>query len=357
LRLKAICVALMLPLASCATTATTVPTVDNDAAKIEARQQAEYVIGRRRVEQERVYAVAQRLRTANVDLCPRKAGWIGAVAETQYDFGKDLRPAAAAVLGVGEAPRVTLLAKNGPAEQGGLRVGDVITQINGQAVLTGAKGSRDVARKLKVTPEQREIRILVDRAGMPVEIVAAPQSTCAYGFAVMDGSEVNAFADGDDVFIYRGLLKLVETDDELALVLGHELAHNAMGHNQKQLKNQAVGMLGGALLDIAAAAGGANTNGQFTKMGGQIGAQAYSQDFEAEADYVGVYFMVRAGYNPVGVEQVWRRMAAENPSAINMGLSHPTTPARYLMITSTRSEVQAKQAGGQPIIPTLKPAH
>jgi Zn-dependent protease with chaperone function len=349
-------VALLLPLASCATTATTVPTIDDGAAKIEARQQAEYVIGRRRAEQERVYAVAQRLRAANVDLCPRKAGWIGVTAETQYDFGKDFRPAASTVLGVGETPMVTLLAKGGPAERAGLRIGDVITQINGQPVLTGAKGSRDVARKLRVPPEQPEVRILVDRGGMPVEIVAAPQSICAYEISVVDGNDANAYADGDDVFIYRGMLKLVETDDELALVLGHELAHDAMGHNQKQRKNQTIGMVGGALLDIAAAAGGANTNGQFTKMGGQMGARAYSQEFEAEADYVGVYFMVRAGYNPVGVEQVWRRMAAENPSAINMGLSHPTTPARYLTITRTRSEVQAKQASGQPLTPTLKPA-
>lgn len=356
MRFKAIWAALLLlPLASCATPTTSVPLVDSGAARVEAREQSEYVIARRRAEQERVYGVGQRLRAANADLCPHKAGWVGVVAETQYDFGKDLRPAATSVLGVGEAPMVTMVAKDGPAERAGLRVRDVITQIDGKPVLVGAKASRDVARKLKAAPDQRQIRILVERAGTPVEIVVTPQMTCAYGFAVVDGSEVNAFADGDDVFIYRGMLKLVETDDELALVLGHELAHDAMGHIEKQRKNRAIGMLGGALLDVAAAAGGANTQGEFAKMGGQMGAKAFSQDFEAEADYVGVYFMVRAGYNPLGVEQVWRRMAAENPSAINMGLSHPTTPARYLTIKNTREEVQAKQAGGQPLTPTLKP--
>jgi predicted Zn-dependent protease len=153
------------------------------------------------------------------------------------------------------------------------------------------------------------------------------------------------------------MLKLVENDDELALVLGHELAHDAMGHAAKQMQNARMGMLGGALLDIAAAAAGANTQGEFTKLGGQMGARAFSQDFESEADYVGVYFMVRAGYNPKGVEQVWRRMAAENPTAINLGLSHPTTPARYLTIANTRTEIEAKQSSGQPLTRSLKPAN
>lgn len=358
MRIKLIGAALLLLplLAACATPATTVPTIGAAAAKAEAKQQSEYVIARRRAEFERVYAVGQRLRTANVDLCPRRAGWIGAIAETAYDYGKNARPAAIAVLGVGEEPRFTLIAKDGPAERAGLRPGDVVKSINGQAVLTGAKGSRDVAKKLKSSVDQTEIRIVVQRAGAPVEIVAVPQITCAYGFEVVDGDEVNAFADGDDVFIYRGLLKLVESDDELALALGHELAHDAMGHIAKQRQNARLGMLGGALLDVAAAAGGANTQGEFSKLGGRIGAQAFSQEFESEADYVGVYFMVRAGYDPKGVEQFWRRMAAENPSTINMGLSHPTTPARYLTIASTRAEIEAKRAGGQPIAPTPKPA-
>ena len=345
----------MLPLAACATPSTSVPTIDAGAAKAEAREQAEFVINRRRSEMERVYRVAQRLRTANADLCPRKGGWIGVVAETQYDYAKDMRPAAIAILGVGEAPRVTLVSKGGPAERAGLRVGDVITDVNGEAVATGAKGSRDVARKLKAPSGQTEIRIRVERDGAPLQIVAAPEMVCAYGFSVVDGGEVNAFADGDDVYIYRGMLKLVESDDELALVLGHELAHNTMGHVQKQRQNATIGMLGGALIDIAAAAGGANTNGEFTKMGGQLGAKAFSQDFESEADYVGVYLMVRAGYSMQGVEQVWRRMAAEDPTAINLGLSHPTTPARYLNITTARTEILAKQEAGQPLAPTLKP--
>jgi membrane-associated protease RseP (regulator of RpoE activity) len=193
--------ALLLCLSACATPTTSVPTIDQGAAKVEAREQSEYVIGRRRAEIERVYAVGQRLRAANVDLCPQKAGWIGAIAETSYDYDKDVRPAAVSVLGIGEEPRFTLIAKDSPAERAGLRVGDVVKRINGQAVLTGRKASRDVAKRLKSSAEQREVRISVQRAGVPVEIVADPQITCAYGFAVVDGNEVNAYADGDDVFI------------------------------------------------------------------------------------------------------------------------------------------------------------
>lgn len=126
---------------------------------------------------------------------------------------------------------------------------------------------------------------------------------------------MNAFADEDRVVFHRGMMRFVKNDDELALVVGHELAHNVMGHIDKSKQNALWGALGGALIDVAFAAGGINTKGDFSDAGARAGALAHSPEFESEADYVGLYFAVRAGYDVEKSEEFWRRCAADDPSA------------------------------------------
>jgi predicted Zn-dependent protease len=108
------------------------------------------------------------------------------------------------------------------------------------------------------------------------------------------------------------------------------------------------------LVDIAAAAGGVNTNGEFTKMTMNAGAGAYSVEFEQEADYVGLYFMATAGFKIDDAPLFWRRMATNNSQAISMKSSHPTTPDRFVAIESTVKEINQKIANNQPLKPEMK---
>jgi predicted Zn-dependent protease len=80
---------------------------------------------------------------------------------------------------------------------------------------------------------------------------------------------------------------------------------------------------------------------------------AYSVAFEQEADYVGLYFMTRAGYDSAGAENFWRRMAAENPRNVTAARTHPTTPERFLALAATRDEIAEKQANGLALTPDL----
>jgi predicted Zn-dependent protease len=89
-------------------------------------------------------------------------------------------------------------------------------------------------------------------------------------------------------------------------------------------------------------------------MGGQMGVARYSVAFEQEADYVGMYFMARAGYDPSGVADFWRRMAAEGESSITQRTSHPTSPERFLTMERTYGEIAAKKSRGQPLVPNLQ---
>ena len=117
-------------------------------------------------------------------------------------------------------------------------------------------------------------------------------------------SRINAFADGEAVYMMAGMMRFAENDQELALILGHELAHNVEAHISAKKVNATIGLV----FDLLAAGAGVNTRGAFS----QAGANSYSQDFESEADYVGLYYLARAGIEVDGAAYFWRRMAAEH---------------------------------------------
>ena len=76
-----------------------------------------------------------------------------------------------------------------------------------------------------------------------------------------------------------------------------------------------------------------------------------TRPFEAEADYVGLYYMARAGYATQDVEMFWQRLGVQNPKNIMRAKSHPITPSRLLSIRLTAKEIEAKQQAGEPLVP------
>jgi predicted Zn-dependent protease len=187
-----------------------------------------------------------------------------------------------------------------------------------------------------------------------VNVVADPVQRCGYEFVISDDAEINAAATGDLIILNRGILRFARSEEEIALVVAHELAHNAMRHIQAMQQNQTMGLVGGALIDVLAAAGGVDTGGAFTRAGGDIGARMFSRDFESEADYVGMYFLARAGYSIDGVEDFWRRMAVEHPEGVRLAYSHPTYAERFVSLPSVRQEIADKTAAGAPLIPNMR---
>jgi predicted Zn-dependent protease len=114
---------------------------------------------------------------------------------------------------------------------------------------------------------------------------------------------------------------LARTDAQLAVIIGHELAHANLGHRDKQTINMVLGMVGGAAIDGGFALGGIYTDGTFARHLGRAGLYAYSVEFEREADYVGAYYAARAGYELAGAEDVWRAMGQLHPDSIRFAKS------------------------------------
>lgn len=121
-----------------------------------------------------------------------------------------------------------------------------------------------------------------------------------YAFQVLDTSVVNAFAaPGGFIYITRGALALINTESELAVVLGHELGHVAARHTVRRLSEM-------ILIQVGLAVGGALSE-TFAEISGvaAVGIQLlylkFSRDDERQADVLGVEYARRAGYNPAGM--------------------------------------------------------
>jgi len=127
-------------------------------------------------------------------------------------------------------------------------------------------------------------------------------------FAVVDSTSVNAFAaPGGYVLVSSGLLKLLDSEHELAYVLAHEVAHVSRKHHHKVIKRQ-------QLADIARRELQDGETDEdvlkVTQMSAQIYARGLDRNSEFEADRVGVEIMTRAGYDPAASVDVLAKLIA-----------------------------------------------
>ena len=137
--------------------------------------------------------------------------------------------------------------------------------------------------------------------------------TAQWEFAVFDSPELNAFAlPGGKVGIYTGILNLATTDDELAIVIGHEIAHVTARHGGERLSVQQGLALGGAVL--GGAAQGQLSQGALQAVqlaygiGSQLAVLPHSRLQETEADRIGLRYAARAGYDPRAALTFWQKM-------------------------------------------------
>jgi hypothetical protein len=97
---------------------------------------------------------------------------------------------------------------------------------------------------------------------------------------------------------------------------------------------------------------GVDTRGLFSKLGRVV----FSEEFEADADYMGLYLAARSGYDIKTSPDFWRRIAVEHPGNIrnNMLATHPSTPERAVSLQKSIAEIEAKRDDGRPLTPEFK---
>lgn len=326
------------------------PTLDDKAVAEETRKQRQLAFQDLLEDQARLYRVSYPILARGAPLCEDKVrASFGARFARAEDMPKDYREIAAA-LGLSSEMQVIQVVADSPAQRAGLREKDVVLGVENKAAPAGEGARARLASLIAEFAKTRKIlSFKVRRAGAEIVLPVEHEPACDYPVLVNAADMINAFATGSQIVIMRGMLRFIRDDLELAVVVGHELAHNTMKHIDKQKGN----MLLGSLLDILAATRGVNTQGAFGSLAGLV----YSKDFEAEADYVGLYFTARAGYEIDKAPNFWRRMASANPGGIqqrSFGASHPSTPERFLSLEKIVEEIRAKKAAGTDLRPQMQ---
>jgi len=169
---------------------------------------------------------------------------------------------------------------------------------------------------------------------------------CNVPVKIVEAREINAYADGKTAYINTGIIDFASNDEELAIIIGHEMAHNILMHGDKKKTNGLIGELIGIGVQAAT---GVDTRQLFR----ELGRLTYSQAFESEADYIGLYLVARAGYDYSKSPNLWRKMGMEKSQNIKVGLlaTHPGTSERYLALDAAVVEIQDKLKYGLTILP------
>jgi len=284
----------------------------------------------------RVARVGYRLSAANAELCPavrNSAGWL-LHAASQYS--PELRPHAENRFGLdGDLPGLLAVPEGSPAALAGLRRGDLILSVNGAALTRGPDRRAAAYEGVEANIQQLDLAL----AGGAVEIAfrrdeedhiarVEPQRACGYEVQLDPSDDLNARADGKRLFITTAMAGFAATDDELALVLGHELAHHVLGHRAWH-EAEARGRQTQTVPALASSAGGA----------------------ERQADRVGLYLSARAGFDPSIGPDFWRRFGAFNWRARYPSWAHPSAEARARVLEEVEAEISARRASGLPLVP------
>ncbi len=163
-------------------------------------------------------------------------------------------------------------------------------------------------------------------------------------FNLVRSDEVNAFCmPGGKIVVYEGLLKYASTDDELATVMAHEVAHAVAKHANERMSQELMRQYGGNILGIAL--GGKSPAvqqiaGVVYGIGSQVAVMLpYSRTHEYEADRIGLYLMAIAGYNPESAVSFWQKMSAGKGSGANDSDMFSTHPSDSKRISAIRAEL------------------
>jgi predicted Zn-dependent protease len=188
-------------------------------------------------------------------------------------------------------------------------------------------------------------------------IAELPESTRRLPWEVVlfEEKSPNAFAlPGGKVGVHTGLLGVAESEDQLAAVLGHELAHVWYGHGGERVSQQFAAQVAVAAVDAYAGSRGNQDSGTVVGLlglGAQVGVLLpFSRQHESEADEEGARLMARAGYDPAESVLLWQNMARVGGGRVPTFLSSHPGPGQRI------ERLQALQARVAPLAEAARAA-
>jgi len=265
----------------------------------------------------RVLAVAYRLALAGRGLCPQAHPLTGLLFHHLAEYLPRDRPLMIERYGLDRGPGVLSVLAGSPAARAGLEAGDVILAVNDSPFPSAARIAAEPDRKrwrrmvedseaqLEAALERGPARLLVLRQGREVRATLDSLPACLARVRLARSTQVNAFDTGGHVVMTTAMLDFVTSDDELAVVLGHELSHGILGHPPMRTEEGVLAGFG-------------------------IGA-ATLWNREADADRLGLRLMAAAGYDLKAAIPFWHRYLTKYDGP-QLFRSHPSLQAREKIV-------------------------
>lgn len=200
-----------------------------------------------------------------------------------------------------------------------------------EEISIGQKMAAQVDSTEKVLPDN-EVQDYVNGVGQKIAHVS-DRKDLPFHFRVLESKEINAFATpGGYIYVYSGLLRILDDEAELAGVLSHEISHVVARHGVKKLQ-QVLGVQ--VVLSIALGSSSQLSQDLVSTSIGII-LQGYSRDNEFEADQFGTFYMEKAGYNPEGMAELLGKLdklSDKEPTFFEkLSASHPPTKERIARV-------------------------
>jgi beta-barrel assembly-enhancing protease len=269
-----------------------------------------------RVVDQRVADISHRLQTTNTALCPGQVRALpGFTVQTAGQFAPSDRARVQRQLGAGPRAAVGVVATGSDAARVGLRAGDVLLAINGADTPAETPGRYAQAA---ATEQQIDDALLDPPVRLTLgdrQVVLRGDTGCATRAQVIDGGLQATAADGRYVQISQAMIRFAASDDALAAVAAHELAHNILRHAARRTP---------------------------------------SRQAEYEADWLSVWLMARAGYDVDAIVPFWTRLGRRTDYGIFSDGTHPSWRKRVARLEAAVALVKAQRASGAALVP---PAH
>lgn len=234
--------------------------------------------------------------------------------------------------------------ENSPAKKASIMPGDVLISIDNLEV----KNSTDFYALSKRFSIGQIIQLGISR-NYKTEIIPVKIDSVLLNIPIvmLDIQEVNAAASSNGIFVTYGLMQFAKSDDEIAAVLGHELAHIVRGHLRKAQGTKVISTLAAIALGIVAENASPGTGNIVMRGAGgitDIFNARYSRDLEREADYFGTKYVYLAGFDVETCVTFEERFAIEIPRSMigNYLSTHPSSPERMLRIKKTIAELKSQ---------------
>lgn len=230
---------------------------------------------------------AFKILTANVNDCPEIGPMTGLHVHTIFDFPEDMRIEAQERLSIGSTPFIRHVIPRSAADKAGLKIGDEILSVGEIDMITGER-SRSFFEVVSRGEWANGSTDITYRRGQDIQTAQIlPQKACAYTAQLFFADEVNAYTDGEEIWVTTELVNSIGAEESLAMIIAHELAHATQGHIFK----------------------------------------TPTKDFELEADRLGMKYLLRAGYDGQLALAQWTANPLNHKSQIRD--THPVFEERW----------------------------